>query len=451
MPVETPVDIAAVIDRNRLSSFQVTVLVIVGITVIMDGFDIQAMGYVAPAIIRQWGVDRAALGPVFGAGLFGMLVGSLLLSVVADRIGRRPVLIGATLFFATAMLATGRAANLAQLESLRFLTGVGLGAIMPNAVALAGEFSPRHRRVTLMMLVSCGLTMGAVVGGLVSAVLIPLWGWPAVFFVGGLIPLAAALLMLRYLPESLQFLVLRGAPAERIGASLRRIEPALGIDGSTRFTVSEIPSGGVPVAELLQAGRARTTLLLWAVNFLNLLNLYFLANWLPTIVSGAGMPASRSVLLGTTLQVGGVIGTLVLGPLIDRAGFSRVLVPLFLMAAATIALIGQPGLTPAALFLVVLGSGFGIVGAQPALNALAASYYPTSLRSTGVGWALGVGRIGAIVGPVLGGALIGLNWSNQSLFHTVAIPAVISALLLLAIGRDADHRSAVPKPERNHG
>lgn len=440
MPVAAPVDISAVIDRNRLSAFQVSVLIILGITVIMDGFDIQAMGYVAPALIQQWGVQRSALGPVFGAGLFGMLVGSLLLSVVADRIGRRPVLIGATLFFATAMLATSQAANLVQLEWLRFLTGAGLGAIMPNAVALAGELSPRHRRVTLMMLVSCGLTLGAVVGGLVSALVIPLWGWPAVFYVGGVIPLAAAGLMLRFLPESLQFLALHGAPASRIGVTLRRIDPSLVIDESTRFTVAESGTAGGRVAELLRGGRARTTLLLWAVNFLNLLNLYFLANWLPTIVTAAGMPASRAVLLGTTLQVGGVIGTLILGPLIDRLGFGRVLVPLFLGAAASIALIGQPDLAPVALFLVVLLSGFGIVGAQPALNALAASYYPTAVRSTGVGWALGVGRVGAIVGPVLGGVLIGLNWSNQSLFRTVAIPALISGLLLMVLGGSGEHR-----------
>jgi AAHS family 4-hydroxybenzoate transporter-like MFS transporter len=451
MPVDVTVDIAAVIDRNRLSAFQVTVLVIVGITVIMDGFDVQAMGFVAPAIIQQWGVSRAALGPVFAAGLTGMLVGSLVLSVVADRIGRRPVLIGATLFFATAMLATGRAATLAQLEGLRFLTGLGLGAIMPNAVALAGEFSPRHRRVTLMMLVSCGLTMGAVVGGLVSALLIPLWGWPSVFYVGGLIPLAAALLMLFHLPESLQFLVLRGASAERIAASVRRIEPVLAIDGATRFVVPEVRAAGAPAVELLRAGRARVTLVLWAVNFLNLLNLYFLSNWLPTILTGAGMPASRALLLGTTLQVGGVIGTVALGPLIDRAGFVRVLVPLLLMAAVTIALIGQPALAPAALFLVVLLSGFGVVGGQPALNALAASYYPTSLRSTGVGWALGIGRVGAIVGPLLGGALIGLNWTNQSLLRTVAIPAVASALLLAVIGPAADHRTAAAQQEAIRG
>jgi MFS transporter, AAHS family, 4-hydroxybenzoate transporter len=434
MSTATKIDIPALIDASKVSLFQIWTLVLVGLTVVIDGFDVQAMGYVAPAIIQEWGISKANLGPVFGAGLFGMLVGSLTLSVLADKIGRRPVLIGATLFFAICMLATARVTTLMQLEILRFIAGLGLGAIMPNAMALAGEYSPKRKRVTLMMLVSCGFTVGAVLGGLLSAFMIPAWGWQSVFYLGGIIPMVMAVMMFFYIPESMQFLVLRGKKLDHVGDCLRRIDSTVTIARDSEYIVHE-PKGGAPVAELFREGRAKVTILLWIINFMNLINLYFLSNWLPTIAKDAGLTTSTAVLVGTALQVGGVIGTLLMGPIIDRVGFYRVLVPSFLVAAVTIALIGQPGLPLLLLFAVVAVTGFCIVGGQPAVNALAASYYPTTLRSTGIGWSLGIGRVGSIVGPVLGGELIRLNWSNSELFIAVAVPAVISSLTMFAMSR----------------
>ncbi|MFI5233745.1 MAG: MFS transporter, partial [Gemmatimonadales bacterium] len=328
-------------------------------------------------------------------------------------IGRRPVMLGATLFFACGMLATTRVTTIGGLEAIRFATGLGLGAIMPNAMALAGEHSAAESRVTMMMLVSCGFTGGAVIGGLVSAALIPAYGWQAVFYVGGVFPLLVAALMAVSVPESSEFVARRAAAVGHTSA---------------------------PVAQLFREGRTRMTLLLWAVNFLNLINLYFLANWLPTIATSAEMSTSRAVLLGTMLQVGGVIGTIVMGPLIDRAGFRRVLVPVFCAAAIAIALIGRPGLSVTALFAVVTISGLCIIGGQPAVNALAASYYPTALRSTGIGWSLGIGRVGSILGPTLGGELIRREWSNAAIFATVAVPAAVSAVLVYLMRIDSAPR-----------
>jgi len=436
------IDIPALIDANKLSGFQIWILILVGLTVLIDGFDVQAMGYVAPAIIQDWGVSKGSLGPVFGAGLFGMLVGSLSLSVLADKIGRRPVLIGSSLFFSICMLATAWTTSIAQLEVIRFITGLGLGAIMPNAMALAGEYSPKRNRVTLMMLVSCGFTVGAVLGGLLASVLIPAFGWRSVFFVGGAIPLAMAVLMYLLVPESLQFLVLRGLRLDIVADCLRKIAPDVSINGATRYVVAETSQSGAPVAELFRHGRAATTVLLWVVNFMNLLNLYFLSNWLPTIAKDAGLSTSVAVLVGTALQVGGVIGTVLMGPIIDRIGFFKLLVPSFLVAAVTIVLIGQPGIPLPMLFVVVLITGFCIVGGQPAVNALAGTYYPTKLRSTGIGWSLGVGRIGSIVGPVLGGELIRMNWSNSDIFIAVAVPAAVSAVMLLLMGTGARREGA---------
>ncbi|OLL30615.1 4-hydroxybenzoate transporter [Burkholderia sp. SRS-W-2-2016] len=427
------VDIRELIDANPLSRFQVGILVLVGMAVVIDGFDVQAMGFVAPAIIHEWGISKAELGKVFGAGLFGMLIGSLALSVLADKIGRRPVLIGATLFFSICMLATVWTTTITQLEVVRFITGLGLGGIMPNAMALAGEYSPKRKRVTLMMLVSCGFTLGAVLGGLLSAAMIPAFGWRSVFYLGAAVPLLMAALMYWLVPESLQFMVLKGRKLDTVAQSLRRIAPAARIDANTRYAITEQRHSGAPVGELFRHGRALVTVLLWVVNFMNLLNLYFLSNWLPTIAAGTGMSTQTAVLVGTTLQVGGVLGTVLMGPVIDRVGFFKMLVPSFLVAAVTIATIGQPNIALPLLFAAVLVTGFCIVGGQPAVNALAATYYPTTLRSTGIGWSLGIGRIGSIVGPVLGGELIRRNWSNGDIFLAVAVPAALSALLLVAM------------------
>ncbi|QDL39504.1 MFS transporter [Rhodoferax sediminis] len=436
MSISRTIDIPAVIDANKVGGFQKWILILVGLTVVMDGFDVQSMGYVAPVIIKEWGVNKAMLGPVFGAGLLGMLVGSLALSVLADRIGRRPVLIWASVFFAVFMIWTAHATSIRELEILRFIAGLGLGAIMPNAMALAGEYSPKHRRVTLMMLVSCGFTLGAVLGGLVSAALISAFGWRSVFWVGGIFPLIMAVLMYIRMPESLQFLVLRGKHLDRVGACLKKIDPSVRIDRDTEYVVPEPKGKGTPVGELFRHGRAKATLLLWVVNFMNLLNLYFLSNWLPTIAASSGLTTTNAVLVGTALQAGGVLGTVLMGPAIDRVGFYRVLVPCFLVAAVTIALIGQPGLSLAVLFVVVTITGFCIIGGQPAVNALAATYYPTAERSTGVGWSLGIGRFGSIVGPVLGGILIQYQWSNAGIFYAVAVPALISALMLWLMSRE---------------
>ncbi|MDC8759799.1 MFS transporter [Janthinobacterium fluminis] len=429
------IDIPDLINNNNIGGFQIGMLILCGLCVIMDGFDVQAMGYVAPAIIQDWHVSKANLGPVFGAGLLGMLVGSLLFSIAADKVGRRPVLIGATLFFSVCMLLTPLATSIEQLQIIRFITGLGLGAVMPNAMALAGEYSPLRKRVTLMMLVSCGFTVGAVLGGLLSAALIPTFGWQSVFYVGGIVPLVIGILMFFLLPESMQFLVLRKKNLDKVARWLKRIAPDTVIDRDSQFIVHEKEHKGAPVLQLFKDGRAKMTVLLWVINFMNLLNLYFLSNWLPTIAKDAGLSTANAVLAGTALQVGGTIGTVVMGQLIDRSSFRRVLLPCFAVAAVAIALIGRPDVSLAFLFTAICIAGFCVVGGQPAVNALAASYYPTTLRSTGIGWSLGVGRIGSIVGPVLGGELIRLNWPNSTIFLVVAIPAVVSTLMVWGMRR----------------
>jgi MFS transporter, AAHS family, 4-hydroxybenzoate transporter len=426
-------DIAGLINTHPLSSFQKGIMVLIGGTVVRDGFDVQAIGFVAPALTQDWHIDATALGPIFGAGLLGMLFGSMLLSILADRIGRRPILVGSTAFFSLCMLGTAAAESVQQLVFLRFLTGLGIGGVMANAVALASEYSPQRQRASLLMWISCGLTGGAIAGGLISTAVIPWGGWRSVFLVGGVLPLGIAALMYWRLPESLLFLSSQQGAHDEIGQLLRRIAPDIDPSRDLHLARPEQVHGRGSLTKLFSDGRALMTLLLWLVSFANLLNLFFLANWLPLLSTRMGFSSSIAVLLGTTLQLGGLIGAVLMGPLIDRLGFYRVLAPVFLVAGLAVAAIGEPVLSLPLLYLVIFVAGICIVGAQPAINALASTLYPTEIRATGVGWSLGVGRAGAIVGPVVAAQLVALDWSSQSLFLAASVPASFSCIVVIGL------------------
>ena len=432
-PPASVADVAGLINAHPLSSFQKAVMVLIGGVVIMDGFDVQAMGFVAPALTLDWRIDPGSLGPIFGAGLLGMLAGSMLLSIIADRVGRRPVLVGATAFFSLCMLATAAVGTVRELILLRFLTGLGIGGVMANAVALASEYSPQRQRASLLMWISCGFTGGAIAGGLISTALIPWGGWRSVFVVGGVLPLGIAAVMYWWLPESLLFLSSQGRAHDELGRLLSRIVPGVDLRDLNLSAAAEPVRGCGSWTNLFRDGRSLMTLLLWLVSFANLLNLFFLANWLPLLSTRMGFSSSVAVLMGTTLQFGGLIGAIVLGPLIDRLGYYRVLIPLFLIAGGAVAAIGAPSLSLAVLYLVIFVAGICIVGAQPALNALASTLYPTEIRATGVGWSLGIGRVGAIVGPVVAAQLVALNWSSQSLFLAASVPASFSCIVVIGL------------------
>lgn len=443
------VDLSEVVDSARLGPRQLGVLVLLGACLVMDGFDVQAMGYVAPALIRDWNIPRAAMGPVFSAALLGLFVGSIVFSMIADRVGRRPVLLGATLAFSVFTLLTARAGSMQELLLVRFLAGLGLGAMMPNATALVGEYSPARRRVATMMIVTNGFMIGAVLGGFVSAWLLPAHGWRSVFLVGGIVPLAMLVPMVAWLPESLQFLAVRGKGAERIARWLRRLDPAAPAGPHVRYVVREERREGIPIVQLFRQGRAPGTVLLWIVNFMNVLDAYFVSSWLPTLARDAGFSTSTAVLVGTAVQAGGAIGTVALGLVLQRVGFVPVLTACFAVAAVSLAVIGLPGLPLSALMAVAFLTGWAVFGGQPGVNALAATCYPTDLRSTGIGAGLGVGRFGAILGPLLAGELMLRQWSNEALFQAAAVPAVVSAAAVLAmrwwlLPRSAESRTEAP-------
>jgi MFS transporter, AAHS family, 4-hydroxybenzoate transporter len=432
-PAAKTINIGETLENSRIGPLHIRVFALCMVSLIMDGFDVQIMGYVGPAIVADWKIDRSQLGPVFAAANFGVLIGALLLSMLADKIGRRPVLVGATLAFSVMTIATSYAQTLEQLLWLRFIGGIPMGCIIPNATALVGEFSPKGRKVTLIMGITVGFTGGAMLAGAVSLWLIPAFGWRSMFIFGGSIPLVVGVLMAWGLPESLQFLAVQKKRLDQLVRWLRQLDPRIAIDGATRFVVNEESRGGVPIVHLFYEGRGPTTILLWIVNFTNILILYSLTNWLPTIITGMGYTLQTANLIATVMQLGGLIGTFGLAWAIARQGFLPTLALTFALATVSIAFIGQPGLTLIALGVIVFIAGWCIVGGQPAINALSASFYPTYLRSTGVGAGLGVGRTGAIIGPYVGGILLAQQWTPQQLFWAAAVPAFVSTAVILTL------------------
>jgi len=397
----------------------------------MDGFDIQMMGYVAPTIIQDWNSSPSEFGLVISVGLLGVMLGALSFTVVADKIGRRPVLIGATFFFSIMMFVTAQANSIQSLLILRFITGIGLGCVVPNATALAGEYSPRRLRVTVIMIVSVGFTAGAALGGFLSSWLIPTFGWRSVFYFGGGVPLVIAVLMFFWVPESPQFMVLHGKNREKVKKILKRIAPSAPVDDA-ELVINEESRAGVPIMHLFRDGRALGTLLLWAVNFTNILDLYALSAWIPTIVERAGYTTSTAVLMGATLQTAGTVGTFGLAWLIARRGFVTVLASSFALACISLALTGPSLSSLTMLTIVVVISGWCIIGSQPGLNALSATFYPTYMRSTGIGWGLGIGRLGGFFGPWVGGYLLEQS-SPNTLFLLAAIPALLSTIIMISL------------------
>ncbi|VVD82375.1 4-hydroxybenzoate transporter PcaK [Pandoraea iniqua] len=427
------IDLRALIDERPFGRYQLLVTALCALIVFLDGFDTQAIGYVAPAIVHALGIERAALSPVFSASLVGLTLGALIGGPLSDRLGRRPVLIAGMLIFGVMSLATALAQSVTALLILRLVTGIGLGCVMPNAIALTGEFAPERVRSTAIMVMFCGFSLGAALGGLAAAGLIRDFGWQSVFVVGGLLPLAATVLAWRCLPESPRFLIARAKDPARLRAVLRKLAPDLPADAQIDGGVDVHASGHAGVRALFADKRVRITLLLWVIFFMSLMDLYFLSSWLPTVIHDAGIPLDTAALITSMLQIGGTLGTLTLGRVFDRVPPFKALSAVYLCAAVCIVLVGLAGTSVAVLAATIFGAGFCVVGGQIGANALAARTYPTTIRGTGVGWALGIGRIGSIVGPMVGGVLLALQWDPQHLFMMAAVPALIASVAALAI------------------
>jgi AAHS family 4-hydroxybenzoate transporter-like MFS transporter len=380
--------------------------------VLIDGYDGATLTYAAPAIVAAIRLDPAALGPLFAAHLVGMVCGSGPAGLIADRRGRRPTIIGATLVFGLFTLLMATATSCSEILVYRFLTGIGLGAAVSNTVALASELSPAYCRTTVVSVIYSAFPLGALVGGYVGVVLLHAFGWHSIFLLGGGLTMAILPAVLWKMPESLRFLQATGAPARS------------------------------PLQDLFVDGMTGGTLLLWLAFFVNQLLVYFMFTWLPIVFKSRGLSSDLGIVASATLNFGGVVGAICLARLIDAHGARRVLTISYIAAFLIIAAFGSVASAGAAVVLVTVAlTGFVLNGSNVNLAAVATSLYPTRSRSTGVGWAIGIGRVGAITGSLVGGVLLRTQLRLDMLY-----PLVGSLLLLAALAMWVMHRRALALP-----
>jgi AAHS family 4-hydroxybenzoate transporter-like MFS transporter len=427
-------NISHTIDDRPLSRLQLRVLVICALVILLDGFDVQIITYIAPSLSDFLHLQRGMLGPVFSAGLVGTVLGALLIAPLSDRLGRKSVLAACVLIFGLCSLGTVTSTSVESLMVWRLVGGLGLGGATPIATALGAEYAPRRIRGTAVMIIYCGFAVGAAGGGLLAAALLKSFGWQSVFLIGGILPLALFVGIVLLLPESISFLAMKGKRPDLIARYVSQIDPAVQVNPRGDIVVDE-PAKGFPVGHLFTHGRAARTLLLWLMFFANITSLYFMVSWFPTLANAAGIELNKAVLASAVIQVGSIVGTLSL------AGFAK------RFNAFTILGVGFAGGTLALLLMSVAGSsfaylactaflgGFFVIGTQTGANGTSSIVYPSSVRATGVGWALGVGRLGAVLGPFLGGLMVTHQWPTQHLYMAAAVPAAVAAVCALALSR----------------
>lgn len=452
------VDVAELIEVPKPGSLQISTIAWLCALMVLEGYDMQVLSPAAPAIMREWNVSRADFGWVLSANVLGYMIGALSLSVFGDRFGRKKMIVLGTVIFGTftfiaplANVFTGRAVldalaalglhstnspEVAGLLTLRILAGIGLGGSIPAAIALAAEYTPSRMRATAIGLMYVGYTMGAALGGFLAAWTIADFGWPSVFYVGGAAAFPMCLCLALALPESARFLALKPELQPRVVALARRLRPGLDVT-NVRFTVTEEVRRSSP-RHLFTDGRLGLTSLLWCAFVTSFMGHYFLTGWLPTVLADAGLTLAQASFASGFFQMGGALGSLLIGILLDRWGMKTVAATFFL-AAPFVASLGILSVSGYALVPFVFIAGMFVLGGQIGLNAVAGTVYPTYIRTTGAGWALGVGRIGSISGPIIGGHLIAAGFSRPVLFLLTAVPLFCCAVAMSVLVVQRNH------------
>ncbi|NML47023.1 aromatic acid/H+ symport family MFS transporter [Ramlibacter sp. G-1-2-2] len=438
MPQGNTIDVRAFIDERPISRYQWLLVALCFLIVMADGMDVAIMGFVAPPILQEWGISKAAFGLVMSAAPVGLVIGALVAGPSSDRWGRKGVLLASVLLFGVFTILTAHASSPTEMAVLRLLTGIGLGAAMPNSTTLLSEYAPARKRALLITVMFTGFNLGSALIGFVAAWLIPVQGWRSVLVFGGVLPLVILPLLAWLLPESARLLAAQGKPAARIASVLGRVAGQR-FTGEERFVSSEPPlPTRKPIGILFANGFALLTASLWITYFMGLLVIYLLTGWLPTLMKEAGLSIATAANVTALFQLGGTIGAVLVGWAMDK-----VKRPVWVIAAAYLAgglcaaVLGGAGALSPALAVIVFSTGFCMSGAQTGLNAFAPACYPTIARATGVSWMLGMGRFGSIFGSAIGGALIGMGLGFGQVLAMLAIPAALAAFAILLSQRAA--------------
>jgi MFS transporter, AAHS family, 4-hydroxybenzoate transporter len=426
------IEVSRLLDERGIGAFHIRLLAWAILLSLIDGYDIAAIAFAAPHLVATWGIPRSALGPVLSASNIGVLFGSAIFGWIGDRYGRKPALIGANILFGVFTFIAAYSTDLTQLFWLRLIAGLGIGGVIPNLVAICTESAPRRQRATLPIIAVGCVPLGGALGGVVSAFLVPLYGWQILFQIGGIAPIVIALAAIMNLPESIKYMALHASQRAKMTRVVEALRPGLKVPAGARFVIEDerqMPSSN-PVY-LFRHGLWLITPLSWLLFALNLMGYFFLSGWTPTLLTAAKLPPATAALAATTLQVGGTVGALSLCWWLQRHRFLAISF-LFVLAVPVVGSIGFAGLiSQAALLTTTFFAGFLVLGIQIGINVVGAMLYPTSLRANGSGWQLGLGRIGSIVGPLVGALFVGMP--VQQLYMWSALPFAAGAVVCFAI------------------
>jgi AAHS family benzoate transporter-like MFS transporter len=436
------IDIHKTADAARFNGFHASLLLWCALIIICDGYDLAVAGIAVPSIMKDMGVTAQNAGFMVSSALFGMMFGAIFLGTLADRIGRRWTIVICLALFSVFTAGAGLTHDPYVFSVMRFLAGLGIGGVMPNVVAQMTEYSPRKIRATMVTLMFSGYAVGGMLAAILGKGLIEQYGWQSVFLAAG-IPVLLIPFVLKSMPESMPFLVKQGR-LDELKKIVLRLDPAYRAQPGDSFDLPAVDrASGAPVGKLFHDGRAFSTIMFWIAFFMCLFMVYALSSWLTKLMAGAGYSLGSALTFVLVLNFGAVIGAVGGGWLADRFHIKYVLVAMYALAAVSITLLGYPVSTPV-LFLLVGLAGASTIGTQIVTYAYAGQFYPAAIRSTGIGWASGVGRSGAILAPIVIGTLVGMSLPLQQNFLAIAIPAVVATIAVSLIRHERSATAAAP-------
>jgi AAHS family 4-hydroxybenzoate transporter-like MFS transporter len=435
-PIPSVIDVPELIANHKLGGYQIWVLIICAVLMFSSGFNMLTLGYMAPAVSTDLKLAPGALASVFVVMGFASAIAAFVWGPVADRFGRRFVVLGSLLCAVPFIFLMSTATSITQLMWFAFFVNLCLAGPQYNCMALASEFMPRHLKVTLTVLVWTGFSLGTILVSPYAAYVVGVSGWRSVYIVNGFMPIVLAFVAAVWLPESLRQLVRWGGYDAKIAKTLKKMYPDQAITAAMRFVSSEKAQKGFPVRLLFTEGRAAFTCLLWIMGFCNMVTLFFMNSWLTTVLHNAGFAIGMAILIAAVVHVGGIIGGISISDAFDRFTRGRfyVLATAYALAALFVASVGYSGADVLWTTVAVFVAGFFLYGVQNSFNAVASVIYPTAMRSTGASWGQGIGGLGQMVGPLLGGILLELHWPSNQLLYLIALPPVVSAIAAFIMG-----------------